>query len=66
MALCEMVVEAAEVVPTTLSNLANKTIKIPGREEVGRALPIKFIWWLKYNEERNKGQTQIDMGGGIK
>lgn len=38
--LCETVMEAVEIVPIMLCNLANKIVKTIKGEKVGRALPI--------------------------
>lgn len=52
-------VEAAEIIPIVLSKQAKKTVKIAKEEEVGRALPIRSIRRVNYNEQRNRGQDRI-------
>lgn len=51
LALCETIVEVAEVVLIILANKPNKRIKIVKGEEVGRALPLRSIQQVKFDEE---------------
>lgn len=54
-ALCETVVEAAEIVPIMVTNQANKAIKIKKGEEVGKVLPLRSIHWVKFDKVGKKG-----------
>lgn len=52
--LCEAVVEAAELVPITIVNQAHKTIKVKRGEEMGKALPLRTLNRVKFEEKQGK------------
>lgn len=54
-ALCEVVVEGAEIGPIILNNQANKTVRISKGEEVRRGLPIRSIKRVKFDKQRKRG-----------
>lgn len=58
LALCETIVEVAEVVLIILANKPNKRIKIVKGEEVGKALPLRSIQRVKFDEEGRKNQIK--------
>lgn len=50
-ALCETVVETADIVPILLVNQASKTVKMKKGEEEGMVLPLRTLQQVKLNKK---------------